>query len=565
MKQSQDRTLHNLFPLFILLLALALYLPALRVFFSLDDFRFLLRAAGFENYPDSFRRLVSIRLFFGAAWRLFGTTPWLYHLVVLVLHAANAWLLYILARRLGLKQIAACAASILFIATPAAFLPMHWISGIQEVSVTFFALISAYFLLGRGNKSIAVSLAAAGLALLCKETSFLLLPALALILPAARKRRCILGLGGLLLGVGMLWAAGAFTQRTAGDPYESVLGLNVLWNLLTYNAWIVRFWEYFPDKITEFQTGLAAWGLILPALLAILCWRYPKSRRPIIRASFLFLCLLLPVLPLIRHSYFYYLYLPLLPFWLLAGSGIGKLSRRSIQYAILALFILNSAIFGIRHRGAELRKGMLEDPILRYAAYAEGFIKEFRATGMTEYEDHLILLYLSDMSVDLTGGRELKALEKRAQFWVVEKALLEGKALSLFFPAMRMVCFEATSNAEYFTGWQNMHIYWVSGPTEIKYLGFGENGRFKLVESAMAQGKYKEALREVSIMLELRPDNPPLNYIRGHIALEQGDEATFQAIIEKFESMVGRETVPGEASRALNALRKLAAESSQSR
>ena len=181
---------------------------------------------------------------------------------------------------------------------------------------------------------------------------------------------------------------------------------------------------------------------------------------------------------------------------------------------------------------------------------------------MTEYENHLFLLYLSSRSVDVTGGRELKASEKRVQFWVVEKALLEGRALLLFFPAIRKVCFEITANQEHFTGWQHMHIYWVSGSPDIRYLGFGENGRFKLVETAMALAKYKEALREVSIMLELRPDNPPLNYIRGDIALKQGDAAALQAILEKLESLAGRETVPGEATRALKTLKKLVARSS---
>ncbi len=560
MKKPRNRIISTLLPLFILLLTLALYWPALRVFFSLDDFRFLLRAAGFEDYPDSFRRLVSIRLFFGAAWRLFGTNPWPYHLVVLVLHALNAWLIYVLSLRLGLKQIAACAASILFIATPAAFLPLHWISGIQEVTVTFFALISAYFFMSRGSISMIISLVAAALALLCKETSFLLLPALAVVLPSSNRRRWILGLGGLLLGVVMLWAAGATTPRPAGDPYESALGMNVLWNLLTFSAWIVRFWEYFPDKVAEYQTGLALWGLILPALLGLLAWRLPERRRSILRASLLFICLLLPVLPLIRHSYYYYLYLPLVPFWLLTGAAIGNLSRRTVQTAILALFTLNSVIFGIRHRGAELKESILEDPVLRYAKSARDFITALRGTPMTGEKDHLFLLYLSGRSIDLTGGRDAEALYKRTQYWVVEKALLEGKALSLFFPDMSTACFEATSSDEYFTGWQQMHIYWVTGPGEVAYLGFGENGRFRLVESAMANAKYDEALREVSIMLELRPDSPPLNYIRAHIALEQGDGATLRVIQEKLESMAAEDASPGEADRALDALKKLIAQ-----
>jgi hypothetical protein len=560
MKRVRNRALHNLFPLILIALALALYWPALRVFFSLDDFRFLLRAAGLEEYPESYRRILSTRLYFISAWKLFGTTSWPYHLVVLLLHAVNAWLVYLLSLRLRLEQHAASAASILFIAAPAAFLPMHWISGIQEVTVTFFALISAYAFLGRGTLSIVISLLSAALALLCKETSFLFLPALAVILPASKRRRWMLGMGGLLLGIGILLAVGAFAPRPAGDPYESAFGSNILWNLLTYCAWSFRFWDYFPDKNAVYQTGLAAWGLLLPLSLALMAWRYQRARRPILRASILFLSLLLPVLPLIRHSYLYYLYLPLIPLWLLAGSGIGKISRRSIQYAILAFFILNSIMMGIRHRGAELKKGIPEDPVLRYAASADDFIGALRETGMTEEDNHLFLLYLSGESIDVAGGRELKAHEKRTQFWVVEKALLEGKALTLFFPEMDLARFEATSNDEYFTGWQHMHIYWVSGPGEVTHLGFGENGRFRLIESAMANGKFDVALREVSIMLELRPDSPPLNYIRAHIALEKGDEAKLERIIAKLESMAAREPAPGEANRALEALHRLIAQ-----
>ena len=105
-----------------------------------------------------------------------------------------------------------------------------------------------------------------------------------------------------------------------------------------------------------------------------------------------------------------------------------------------------------------------------------------------------------------------------------------------------------------------MHLYWVYGMGEMKYLGYGEHGRFKLVESAMASAKYEEAKREVSIMLELRPDDPVLNYVRADIALKQGDEATLQAILGKLESMAAKETVPGEAARALAALKKLVKE-----
>ena len=111
------------FLLFLLALAFALYWPGLQVFFSLDDLQFLSRAAGIDAQTGGFRRILSTRWFFSAAWTLFGTRAWAYHLVVLLLHAANAWILYLLARRLNLKQTAAFAASILFAAAQVAFLP----------------------------------------------------------------------------------------------------------------------------------------------------------------------------------------------------------------------------------------------------------------------------------------------------------------------------------------------------------------------------------------------------------------------------------------------------------
>ncbi len=166
--RSQASASSGLFPIYLLLLTFVLYWPALRIFFSLDDLQYLMKAAGFDESPFGLRRLISVRLFFTGAWRLFDGRPWPYHIISLVLHAANGWIVFLLARRLGLREIAARAASVLFVATPVAFLPLHWISGIQEISMTLFALLAAYFFLRRGYASMAASLAAAFFSLLCK-------------------------------------------------------------------------------------------------------------------------------------------------------------------------------------------------------------------------------------------------------------------------------------------------------------------------------------------------------------------------------------------------------------
>ncbi len=549
-------------PLLLLVIVFVLYWPALGVFFSTDDLQFLLKVAGIDENTLGLRRLVSVRLFFGAAWLLFGNRPWPYHLVVLFLHTANGWIVYLLARRLGLKDTAACAASILFTAAPVAFTPLHWISGIQDVSMTFFALIAAYFFLGRSILSAVASLASACLSMLCKESSFLLLPALALLVPAPRKRKLILGTGGMVLGILILAAAGSLTQRPRGDPYETVFGFNILWNLLTYSAWLARIWDHFPDRITEYRQGLAGWGSILPLALGFTYWRYSKSRCSIVRASLLSVLLLLPVLPLVRHSYFYYLYLPLVPFWLLGGALLGNIPRRSIALGILVLFILHAAQLGMRHRRAVNEAGVLADPVLRYAGLAENAVESIRRTNAVT-QGHLLVMAPAPQhshSVDLTRGLRGSETTSRKTYLLVERALIGGRALKLFFPAIETVTFQTPQGET--PVWHDMQLYWTYGRGELVYLGYGEEGRFKLVEMCMSVGDYDRAEVEVRAMLGHRPDNPGLIFMLGQIALEQGNEAKLESAIEQLELLAREGEHHGIATKALSTLKQLAAQRS---
>jgi hypothetical protein len=555
MKKKYTQHTDTLFLLLLLALTFALYWPALRVFFSLDDLQFLSRAAGLTEDTGGLRRLISTRVFFAASWRLFGSRPWPYHLVVLLLHAANASILYFLARRLNLKKTASYAAAILFVTTYVAFLPLHWISGIQEVSVAFFALISAYFFLGRTTVSGVASLVAACLSMLCKETSFLLLPALALVLPVSAKRRWILGSAGLVFGLAILVLSGSLTLRPAGDPYESSFGANILWNLLTYSAWLFRFWDYFPDKLPQYNAPLAGWGLMVPILICLAAWRVPRAREPIAKAVLLFVFAIMPVLPLMRHSYFYYLYVPLIPFWLLAGAYLGSISRRSLSAVILALCMLHSFVNGIRHRKAELEEGVLEDPILRYAAAAEDAVISFRAEGEIKRGDYLIVIPLNAKAIDLSEGLDGAVQGRRVSFALVKQALLGGKALRLFFPAMENIYFEDQSS--YVPGWQRMHLYLAYHLGMLKSLGYGEEGRFMLARYSAQEGFYEQAERELLIMLELHPDDPALLYALGDVASRQGDTEQLNAVLERLEHIARSEDPPGVAWRALNRLKQM--------
>ncbi|MCK4539410.1 MAG: hypothetical protein KAV42_11495, partial [Candidatus Krumholzibacteria bacterium] len=473
MRETKDLKRFNIYIL-LLLSAAILYWPALKISFSLDDLRFLLRASGVEDFPDSIKRILSIRLFFQAGWKLFRTSSGYYHLVVVILHLINAGLIQRISKRLGLDDRVATYGALLFLVTPVAFLPMHWISGIQDVSMTFFVLLTVHLYMAKGTISAAGTLLAATLSLLCKEASLLMLPGLAICIPTSKRRRLVLGLSGSIIGILFLVLSGSFNLRPAGDPYESAFGVNIIWNLLTYSAWLIRFWDYFPDKIPQYQPSLAIWGLILPTILSIIVWRFRQTRVPLLKAVILFLLLLGPVLPLIRHSYFYYLYLPLVPFWILIGILLDRISNRKIAYAVLAVFFIYSSITGTIHRRAEIQKGVLKDPILRHAAILKHTVNELRDAGEIRGGDYLFVKNFEGTSVDLTKGLDGRTgtIKKKVHFF--EQALLGGKALRLFHPEIKSVHFEDQSGPV--TGWEHMHFFGTYGVAEIIYLGYGKEG-----------------------------------------------------------------------------------------
>jgi hypothetical protein len=554
MEKTRSPGPDSIFLFILIALPLALYWSGFQVFFSLDDLQFLLKAAGFDQDTVAQGRFISTKLFFFASWRLFGSHAWLYHLVVFSFHVANASILYLLARRLELERNAAYAASILFATTYVAFLPLHWISGIQEVTMTFFALVAAYFFLGQSAVSFAVSLAAGCCSLLCKEASILLFPSLALVLPVSRKRKWLLGSAGLLLGLMLLALTGKIGTRPAGDPYEASFGVNILWNLLTYSAWLARFWASSPNKIAHYDQHLAAWGLILPVLLALAAWRLPKARGPIGKAVLVFILALLPVLPLVRHSYFYYLYLPLIPLWLLAGASLARISRRSIGVVILVLFVVISGWNARRHESAEIAPGVLEDPVLRYAAAAGNAVRSMRESAGFVRGDVLIIKPVSAIDLDLTGGQSAATSGQHPESSLVEKALLGGKALRLFFPRLRNVYFEDSSRST--PGWQHMTLYLTYDVGMMKFLGQGEEGRFSLIEDCLAKGPFNLAKRELHILLEVYPDDPSLLSILGKIALSQKDTRSLEEIIQKLEIIESKGDASGIARSALIRLRQ---------
>lgn len=543
-------------PLALVIVTAVLGLPALRVFFSLDDHLFLERAAGLVPWDEGIRRLLSVRVFFTAAWRLFGDNAAGYHLAVLSIHALNGWLVTRVARRLGLGGSAAAAAGLAFVAAPAAFTVLHWISCIQEALLACGALLTTLLVM---DGRLPAALAASVLVLLCKESGALLLPALALALPMTRRRRLLLGAGGVAVAAALLAVMGAFAPRAAGNPYETALGPNILANLFTYLAWLGRPWDWFPDRVAAPAPQLWAWGLVPIAAAVAVAWGSPVRRRALLRGALVFLALLAPVLPLVRHSYLYYLYLPLVPVWILAAAALdaapGRL-RRAV-WALPVCLVLLSGWQGQQRRTATIAEGVLADPVLRYAATARGMVVDLRAAGAEG--DLLIVGPPAAGPVDLVGAGDPASEAAREVFLLAGRALDDGRSVPVFLP--KVTSAELLVDIGEATPWRDRKLYLTRGEGRLHHLGDGPAGRRKLSAYFFRTGDLPRARREVGALLALAPDDPFLIGDLGAIALAEGRTAEADSILTQLDELVRRETVPGGAAASRDDLaRRIAAE-----
>jgi protein O-mannosyl-transferase len=181
--------------LMFLLIALVVFSKLFGNFFVSDDWHWLWLAdnqtwtwhifasnyAG-ENLGGSYNPLLLV--LFKIAWPIFGLKYIWYHVVSVVVHATNAYLVYLLARqifsfiKIKLFDKAAWLAGVLFLLWPVQVEAVAWVSAWPHLWVTLFSLLSLLnYLKSRLNNSqkhFILSLLFFIIALLIKETAIVL-------------------------------------------------------------------------------------------------------------------------------------------------------------------------------------------------------------------------------------------------------------------------------------------------------------------------------------------------------------------------------------------------------
>ena len=290
---------------------------------------------------------------------LFGLEPLGWHLTTVLAHLAAASLLYALARELLNDSRAAALAALVFLLHPAQVESVAWVSGVSEPLTAIFILggVLAYIRFDRGRPDgpsrvwLAVSLLAYFLALLSKETAFLL-PLLVLLYALNFRGPAKLGFASRLAQA--LRPCLLYALPLAAYLLLRVFALRGLLHarmkvslgtaLLTFPslAWIYVKHLLFPLKLalnydTPYVEHPGLYDFFLPlagvllAASALTWW----GRRPglvCFCAFWMALPLALPLATAVLFPHFdlvhdRYLYLPVAGLALLLGEGYRRLSR----------------------------------------------------------------------------------------------------------------------------------------------------------------------------------------------------------------------------------------------
>jgi hypothetical protein len=172
----------------VVIIVIGVYHAALSAYFFDDDFQWLVASSQFHlgslvSVADRqhFYRPV-IEAYFGLAAPLFGGSPFLFHLVNVVLHAANAVLLLMLAFAVSNDPAYAFLAALFFTVQPADVDAIGWVSSLAEPLSALFGCLSllAFIYYRRGHKPVAFAVSgwAFTAALLTHESSVVFFPLL---------------------------------------------------------------------------------------------------------------------------------------------------------------------------------------------------------------------------------------------------------------------------------------------------------------------------------------------------------------------------------------------------
>lgn len=299
-----------------------------------------------------------------------GPDPFLFHLVNLAIHAANAALLYVVLRELIAPGLGALAGALLWAVHPLRVESVAWISGRKDLLYVLFVLLAllAYLRHARGDgrlgRAYAASLALFVAALLSKAMAVSLVPVLFLVdwlrgRPFARRsivEKLPFIVLALAAGLVAVWAQ----KQVGAVPLDQDIGplgrlAYACYGLVFYLVKTVApvrlsaFYPYPHGSSGGLAPAVVAAVIAVAALAALVVRSLRRSRIPAFAAGFYLatVALVLQVLPVGGAvAADRYTYLPAVGLSCLAAAGLARASARGRPWmaAIVGVaFVLGAA------------------------------------------------------------------------------------------------------------------------------------------------------------------------------------------------------------------------------
>jgi protein O-mannosyl-transferase len=313
--------------------ALAAHFPAVSAGFFWDDHAFLtsnplVKAPdGLHRYwftteaPDYFVLTSTMRWL---EWRIWGDNPKPYHIGNILLHAVSAIILWRVLRRLGISELGAWSAALLFAVHPVTVASVAWITERKNVLSLLLCLSSILAYLrfdDHGDKRWYIIAVFFGAMALLAKTSVVMLPIVLLLMIWWKRnritRRDCLRVApffaiSLVLGLVEMWyehhnAIGDAVVRPEGPASRIAAAGWIIWFYLgkivlpTHLMIVYPRWEVDGRSVVAF----VPLALLIGCLASFLLYRRSWGRGPLF-ALVCFLVVLTPVLGLVDMSFMRY-------------------------------------------------------------------------------------------------------------------------------------------------------------------------------------------------------------------------------------------------------------------
>jgi hypothetical protein len=360
--------------------------PAMGAWWNQDDWGQIGRAAGMVGLdrPDSFpARWLSQHFWWDMTWPVFGLNSDAHALIRLILHGLCAVLVTLIGRRAGLGRLPRLVAGLLFAASPLAFTPLYWASGIQELLAGVFALLAVERWLAAGQsdsssrRNLLLATGATIFSMLSKEAG-LGLPLFFLVL-------MWMGIGVQLRDKAFAWAMVMFMLAAAVG--EGVLVMNhfgadasgayatggvvrFITNICVYGWWLLSPWPILNSQL--FWPKLVPGGMLFVVWLGWGIFQWRRGNHLVLLALVAALLALGPVLILKDH------YLPYLAYLTEAAGALALVTllprRWPSRVPVLVALTLAATAWGVV--GMEIRLqnrnelGLAADPVVRSTSYS---------------------------------------------------------------------------------------------------------------------------------------------------------------------------------------------------